>query len=46
MVLQKKYGDCKGMGNLTAEMLKAIGLNGRICWLGTNHIAYDYSTPR
>lgn len=44
-VLQKKYGDCKGMGNLMAEMLKAIGLDGRICWLGTNHIAYDYSTP-
>jgi Transglutaminase-like superfamily len=44
-VLRKKYGDCKGMGNLMAEMLKAIGLDGRICWLGTNHIAYDYSTP-
>ena len=28
-----------------AEMLKAIGLDGRLCWLGTNHIAYDYSTP-
>ncbi len=44
-VLRKKYGDCKGMGNLMAEMLKAIGLDGRKCWLGTNHIAYDYSTP-
>ncbi len=44
-VLRKKYGDCKGMGNLMAEMLKAIGLDGRLCWLGTNHIAYDYSTP-
>lgn len=44
-VLRKKYGDCKGMGNLTAEMLKSIGLDGRVCWLGTNHIAYDYSTP-
>jgi transglutaminase-like putative cysteine protease len=44
-VLRKKYGDCKGMGNLMAEMLKTIGLDGRLCWLGTNHIAYDYSTP-
>jgi len=44
-LLRKKYGDCKGMGNLMAEMLKSIGLDGRICWLGTNHIAYDYSTP-
>ncbi|MBL7737314.1 MAG: transglutaminase domain-containing protein [Chitinophagaceae bacterium] len=44
-VLAKKYGDCKGMANLMAEMLKAIGLDGRLAWLGTNHIAYDYSTP-
>jgi len=44
-VLGKKYGDCKGMANLMAEMLKGLGLDARICWLGTNHIAYDYSTP-
>ncbi|HRE51037.1 MAG TPA: transglutaminase-like domain-containing protein [Flavitalea sp.] len=44
-VLAKKYGDCKGMANLMAEMLKAIGLDGRLAWLGTNHIAYDYSAP-
>jgi transglutaminase-like putative cysteine protease len=44
-VLRKKYGDCKGMGNLMAEMLKSLGLDARLCWLGTNHIAYDYSTP-
>jgi hypothetical protein len=45
VVLAKKYGDCKGMANLMAEMLKSIGLDGRLCWLGTNHIAHDYSTP-
>lgn len=44
-VLRKKYGDCKGMGNLMAGMLKSIKLDGRVCWLGTNHIAYDYTTP-
>jgi hypothetical protein len=44
-VLQKKYGDCKGMGNLLACMIRSIGLDGRVCWLGTNHISYDYSTP-
>jgi hypothetical protein len=44
-VLAKKYGDCKGMANLMTEMLRAINLDGRLCWLGTNHIAYDYSTP-
>jgi len=44
-VLRKKYGDCKGMANLTKELLKAEGFDARLCWLGTNHIAYDYSTP-
>jgi len=44
-VLRKKYGDCKGMGNLLVEMLKSLGYDARLCWLGTNHIAYDYSTP-
>jgi hypothetical protein len=44
-VLRKKYGDCKGMANLTKELLKALGFDARLCWIGTNHIAYDYSTP-
>jgi hypothetical protein len=44
-VLQRKYGDCKGMANLTSELLKALGFDARLCWIGTNHIAYDYSTP-
>ena len=44
-VLRKKYGDCKGMAHLTKEFLKALGFDARLCWIGTNHIAYDYSTP-
>lgn len=44
-VMRKKYGDCKGMANLTKELLKAQGFDARLCWLGTNHIAYNYSTP-
>lgn len=44
-VLNKKYGDCKGMANLTKELLVASGFDARLCWIGTNHIAYDYSTP-
>lgn len=44
-VLKKKYGDCKGMANLTKELLRAAGFDARLCWIGTNHIAYDYSTP-
>lgn len=44
-VLEKKYGDCKGMANLTKEMLASLGFDARLCWIGTRHIAYDYSTP-
>ncbi|WP_295792220.1 transglutaminase-like domain-containing protein [Mucilaginibacter sp.] len=44
-VLRKKYGDCKGMANLTTSLLKAQGYDAHLCWLGTDHIAYDYSTP-
>jgi len=44
-VLRKKYGDCKGMANLTKSLLVALGYDARLCWLGTNHIAYDYQTP-
>jgi hypothetical protein len=44
-VLRKKYGDCKGMANLLTEMLRSQGLDARRCWIGTRHIAYDYTTP-
>ncbi len=44
-VLRKKYGDCKGMAHLTKELLRSLGFDARLCWIGTNHIAYDYSTP-
>jgi hypothetical protein len=44
-VLRKKYGDCKGMSNLLKEMLVTQGYDARLAWLGTHHIAYDYSTP-
>jgi hypothetical protein len=44
-VIRKKYGDCKGMANLTKTMLKSLGYDARLCWLGTNHLAYNYETP-
>jgi hypothetical protein len=44
-VLSRKYGDCKGMANLTKNLLTALGFDARLCWIGTDHIAYDYSTP-
>jgi len=44
-VFNKKYGDCKGMANLTKQMLVEAGFDARLTWIGTKRIAYDYSTP-
>lgn len=44
-VFNKRYGDCKGMANLTKQMLILAGFDARLTWIGTNRIAYDYSTP-
>ncbi len=44
-VYKKKYGDCKGMANLTKQMLKIAGYDARLAWIGTKRIAYDYSLP-
>lgn len=44
-VFNKRYGDCKGMANLTKQMLKEAGFDARLTWIGTKHIAYDYSLP-
>jgi hypothetical protein len=44
-VFNKKYGDCKGMANLTKQMLIEAGFDARLTWIGTKRIAYDYSTP-
>lgn len=44
-VFKNRYGDCKGMANLTKQMLLEAGFDARLTWIGTKHIAYDYSTP-
>ena len=44
-VFTKRYGDCKGMANLTCEMLKAAGYDARLTWIGTRRIPYTYQTP-
>ncbi|KGO92961.1 transglutaminase-like domain-containing protein [Flavobacterium subsaxonicum] len=44
-VFTKRYGDCKGMANLMRQMLKEAGFDARLTWIGTRHIAYDYTTP-
>ncbi|MDG1433906.1 MAG: transglutaminase domain-containing protein [Saprospiraceae bacterium] len=44
-VYNNKYGDCKGMANLTKEMLILAGYDARLTWLGTSDIPYDYTIP-
>ena len=44
-VFKQKYGDCKGMANLTKTLLRLAGYDARLTWIGTNHLAYDYSIP-
>lgn len=44
-VFNKKYGDCKGVANLTKHLLKLEGFDARLAWIGTNSRAYDYSLP-
>lgn len=44
-VFTKRYGDCKGMANLTKQMLTEAGFDARLTWIGTKRIPYDYSTP-
>lgn len=44
-VYTNRYGDCKGMANLTKEMLKVAGFDARLTWIGTNRIPYNYDLP-
>ena len=44
-VYANRYGDCKGMANLTKEMLKVAGFDARLTWIGTNRIPYTYEVP-
>lgn len=34
-VLSKRYGDCKGSANLIRAMLRSVGIDGRLAWVGT-----------
>ena len=44
-VFYKRYGDCKGMANLTKAMLTVAGFDARLTWIGTNRIPYTYAFP-
>lgn len=42
-VLRKRYADCKGSANLIKAMLNAVGLDGRLVWIGTDEIPEDWT---
>lgn len=44
-VCSYRYGDCKGMANLTKSMLVHLGFDARLTWIGTRRIAYTYEQP-
>ncbi|MEJ7644927.1 MAG: transglutaminase domain-containing protein [Chryseolinea sp.] len=44
-VFTNRFGDCKGMANLTKEMLKVAGFDARLTWIGTNRLPYNYDIP-
>jgi hypothetical protein len=44
-VFRKRYGDCKGMANLTKNMLKVLGYDARMVWIGTKHQNFSYDEP-
>ncbi len=44
-VFYNRYGDCKGMANLTKCMLREAGFDARLTWVGTNKIPYTYDIP-
>jgi hypothetical protein len=44
-VFKKRYGDCKGMANLTKNMLKVIGYDARMVYIGTKHQNFSYQKP-
>lgn len=41
-VLRKRYGDCKGMSSLLKALLKAVGIDARLTWIGTTAIEQDW----
>jgi hypothetical protein len=44
-VYMKRFGDCKGMANLTKNMLKVLGYDSRLVWIGTKHQNFSYAIP-
>lgn len=43
VVLQKRYGDCKGSASLIKSMLNAVNIDSRLVWIGTRSIPDDWT---
>lgn len=43
-VLRKRFGDCKGSAMLIKSMLNAVGIDGRLVWIGTDAIPDDFTS--
>lgn len=43
LVLQRRYGDCKDKSSLITALLRSIGLNASLAWVGTRTLPYKYS---
>ncbi|MBN2813438.1 MAG: transglutaminase domain-containing protein [Bacteroidales bacterium] len=43
LVLQRRYGDCKGKTNLLVSMMRSQGIKASYAWIGTRARPYKYS---
>ncbi len=43
-VLEKRFGDCKGSASLIVGLLKSLGIDARLTWIGTSSIPEDWSS--
>jgi hypothetical protein len=43
MVLQERYGDCKGMSNMLYNLLRSQQLPAHLVWIGSRALPYKYT---
>lgn len=42
-VLRNRFGDCKGSASLLKSMLKSLGFDSRLVWIGTKDLPADFT---
>lgn len=42
-VLKNRFGDCKGSASLIKGMLKSLGFDARLVWIGTKDVPADFT---